>query len=89
MRGMREETGLQPLIWWEVGVMEGEQWRVSILTTFCQNEFVPEKLTDEEPKWFDVNNLPGNIIPNLRWLIPLAFDRLNNEDCPEDVKIKY
>ena len=29
--------------------------------------------TDEAVEWFNVNNLPDNVIPNLTWLIPLAL----------------
>lgn len=38
-----------------------------------------EQKTDEPIKWVDVDELPENIIPNLRWLIPMALNRLDGE----------
>jgi 8-oxo-dGTP diphosphatase len=31
-------------------------------------------MTDEIPKVFPVNDLPDNLIPNLRWIIPMCLD---------------
>ena len=34
-----------------------------------------ENKTDEEINLYDTQNLPSNIIPNLKWLIPLSLDK--------------
>jgi hypothetical protein len=34
----------------------------------------PCSKTDEKIEWVDYHDLPEDVIPNLRWLIPLALD---------------
>lgn len=36
--------------------------------------------TDEEVSWIDVRALPEQMMSNLRWLIPLAIDVLQNKE---------
>lgn len=36
--------------------------------------------TEELVMWHDVDRISAPIIPNLRWLIPMALHALNNED---------
>lgn len=31
-------------------------------------------MEDEQVEWFNINNLPNNIITNLLWLIPFAVN---------------
>lgn len=38
-----------------------------------------KSLEDEEVEWFNVDNLPHNVIPNLFWMIPLSIDMLKNK----------
>ena len=33
-----------------------------------------QSLTDEQVEIVNVLNLPANVLPNLRWLIPLSLD---------------
>jgi 8-oxo-dGTP diphosphatase len=44
-------------------------------------------MTTEKVEAFPVSNLPSNILSNLRWLIPMAVDKLENHEF-EPFKIK-
>jgi 8-oxo-dGTP diphosphatase len=41
----------------------------------CSGDITPETMTDEVVGWYPVNNLPDNVIPNLKWLIPMALSK--------------
>lgn len=74
IREFKEETG---------GVTNQSRWKLFVrfwyqggcVSFFFMNglkfEFVVEK---EMPQWVKINELPLNVIPNLRWLIPMCFD---------------
>lgn len=36
-------------------------------------------MTDEQVAWYPVAALPQNVVPNLRWILPLAVDRYTDE----------
>jgi 8-oxo-dGTP diphosphatase len=45
-------------------------------TVYCYGaclRFLVTRITDEWPEWFEYDNLPRNIIPNLTWLVPMAM----------------
>jgi 8-oxo-dGTP diphosphatase len=44
-------------------------------------------MTSEEVEIFSVANLPSNMLSNLRWLIPMAVDKIENQEF-EPFKIK-
>jgi len=60
--------------------------RVYFFCTFGSLEGI-ESVTDEIVSIFDINYLPENMIPNLRWLIPLGIDCLENNYTPIDITI--
>ena len=78
VREFREETGVTILEddWKDLGVLKNDEWQVFFY--FAVSPQIPDKLeslTDEEVMAVHVknlNNLP--VIPNLRWLIPMALD---------------
>ena len=44
--------------------------------------------TDEEVGYFEVNGLPDNVLPNLRWLIPMAQNHLREWDSCDYFQIR-
>ncbi len=51
----------------------GEQWEVFFFTATNDLKGV-QTMTDEQVEYIQVDHLPDRIIPNLKWLIPLASD---------------
>jgi 8-oxo-dGTP diphosphatase len=79
VREVEEETTLKTnkKAWRYLGEMHGEPWRMEIFTYVYQKSlYDAKKAGKEEIQWFDINNLPENIIPNLRWQIPLALEKI-------------
>lgn len=80
-REMKEETGLviPHELWQPFAIMEGEDWKVTVYKAILPND-IPgqlQQLTDEDPKWCEVDDIVNGrlvTIPNLRWLIPMALD---------------
>lgn len=79
-REFKEETGLVTNRWDNFAVVaeEGDY----AVYFFCTTDYDADKATtqtDEEIFFIpveDISNMP-NIIPNLRWLIPMAIDRMS------------
>jgi len=71
VREFKEEAGCDGLDWRKFGVVKGSNYEVSCFST--KNDVAKiQSMTDEKVDWYPTNRLPDNIIPNLRWLIPLA-----------------
>jgi len=96
-REFLEETGvsIHYPAWTRFAVMEGEdrvgeQWVVTCFFSTV-SKLVPLVNPDkEEPViWFSYTNfdLWSRVIPNLRWLIPLALQK--NHDWSAPVKVRY
>ena len=68
-----EETGLRVMDWQLCVNMVGKDWRVHFYSAHGSIARVTT-ITDEEVVIVPIHNLPDNIIPNLRWLIPLCLD---------------
>jgi 8-oxo-dGTP diphosphatase len=70
-REFMEETGCEAQ--WDLFAVltDARGWEVYFFSGFTIVGHLDQKEA-ERPAWFDVNNLPANTIPNLRWLIPLA-----------------
>ena len=72
IREFKEETGAETHNWSFFCTMIFEE---AIIYCFKSMERVEVKtITDEEVIWFRANWLPDKVIPNLRWLIPMALD---------------
>lgn len=74
VREFQEETGGWTLQsdWRKFALLTNAKKSVE-LHLFTNRNVVPIKTTtDEMVAWYPVNYLPDNIIPNLRWLIPMA-----------------
>jgi 8-oxo-dGTP diphosphatase len=68
-REFMEEAG--PIInWRQFCVLKGDGYRLYCFTSRDKTEISTK--TDEKVGWYPVEKLPANILPNMRWLIPMA-----------------
>jgi 8-oxo-dGTP diphosphatase len=74
-REVREECGVDVAEWTEVLVWEDAEYRMHVMRAFSERAGEARTMEDQEVFLTDVNVLPGNVIDNLRWLVPLALDR--------------
>lgn len=81
VREFAEETGVYTEIdaWSHVCDLSGDDWCVSFWWS-TGDLSVAKSMTDEQVCLEKTRNLPSNIIPNLKWLIPLAMDRTTDND---------
>lgn len=83
VRELQEETGLLIAAddWIEVSSMTAEEWNVDVFAAIWSGALEDaQSLTDEQVEWISTNALPSNVIDNLRWLIPLAANKLQAVD---------
>jgi 8-oxo-dGTP diphosphatase len=82
-REFKEETGrsTDPADWTLAVVMVGDGWRVHFFSAsgpaFDLNETDCDPLhvaSGETMEWHEKGALPDAVMPNLKWLIPMAFD---------------
>ena len=77
-REFREETGVDVENWKEFCLLEGPHYMVEFLYGFDDRVFEVTTQTDEQVMIFDVvrvldPRITHSMIPNLRWLIPMAL----------------
>jgi 8-oxo-dGTP diphosphatase len=68
-REFREEAGAE-ITWRQFAEMTGDGYRLYCFTSRDKAEI--QTMTDEKVGWYPLDNLPANILPNARFLIPLA-----------------
>ena len=76
IREMKEESGLDIPSWDPVCLFQGTQgtWKVYVFTAITDiTKF--KNTTSEKCEIVSVNKLPDNVIDNLRWVIPMCFDK--------------
>ncbi len=77
-----EESKLAiPLSAWKTsGVIQQSVGNVGIFCAIYRGNLSDAAQGDyEEVEWFDVEQLPKNVLDNLRWIIPLALEVLQAE----------
>lgn len=75
VREFEEETGRPTSGWQHYATLWSENARIDVFHLFAQEEVYLDSTTDEIVAFTPVNKLEKiACIPNLRWLIPLAFD---------------
>ena len=79
-REFREEAGVNVAEWQEILTLAGPDdagsgigWRGHFFRAFGDLD-APRAVTDEQLERHDVHALPRDVIPNLRWMIPLMLD---------------
>lgn len=73
-REFEEETGWKQKAWELAVIMTGRTWKVYFFFALGPVHHVKTK-TDEEICLKSIDSLPRDVIPNLRWLIPLCLDQ--------------
>lgn len=85
-REFQEETGVEtdPSQWVIVVIMSGrnsetgEDWTITFLYSCTQYGAEHSKtVTDELVEIHPVDNLPGNLVRGLRWIIPLCLEKID------------
>jgi 8-oxo-dGTP diphosphatase len=76
VREFKEETGVETYEsdWTFVVVLTGPGYELNIFKARAMLHHSFTTQTDEPVNWVTSWNLPHDIIPNLRWIIPLCWD---------------
>lgn len=88
VREIKEETGIRTnkQYWVYAGSNTAPDWKVDFYAYhFNGEESEAQSMTDETVEWFNLSQLPANLIPNLHWLIPLAKNKLVSPEYNEFV----
>lgn len=97
-REFEEETGIQTEYgrWKSVATLRGKGgWRVWVLCTTAPREVLFKAVRDNLDKDEHVEVIPirslsdEKTISNVRWLVPMAIDRLTNPKAPKGVIVDY
>jgi 8-oxo-dGTP pyrophosphatase MutT (NUDIX family) len=78
VREFREETGVELNCWQEYCVLSGPEYEVHFFQSYANAIYDVETKTDEQVLVYGVDdilnpNITYPLIPNLRWLIPMAL----------------
>lgn len=81
VREIKEETNIDVSIKDVVdlgGILgEDQAAEVEVFGVVYQGELFEAFIFEKEKiEWFPVDQIPGNVIPNLKWLIPLTLEKL-------------
>ncbi len=74
VREFKEETGVEIVDWDLFAKLQGSDWSVDFYRAFGIDLTTLKTTTDEEVLVYPVDQLPSDVLPNLRWLIPLSLD---------------
>lgn len=91
IRETKEETGLETSAkaWTYIGAMKQSFGDVDVFTLKYEGSPSDAQHADhEEIAWLEAEQLPNNVMQNLRWLIPLAQDKLRNNEF-ENFSVHY
>lgn len=91
VREVEEETTLatSEVDWKFVANLSGHHWSMDVYALVhkgSENDITT--CTDERVEWFDVVDLPENILSNLSWLVPLAIDKMKDNTL-EPINARY
>ncbi|MBC7982112.1 NUDIX domain-containing protein [Candidatus Parcubacteria bacterium] len=82
-REIKEECGLitEKEGWNFIASTHSPEWQVDFFGYVYKGNMNDAKsLEQEQVEWFDVYNLPRNLVHNLTWLIPMSVDKIKNTD---------
>lgn len=75
-REFEEETGVATgqSEWSHRVTLEGRGWRIYFFAAFLEHRVKLKEDGDEPCYWYPISFLPGVVLPNLYWLLPLCLD---------------
>lgn len=82
-REIQEESGLitEKESWEFICNMHSPDFNIDTFGYIYKGDMNDAKSMEaEQVEWFDVNNLPENVIGNLKCLIPLTIDKMTKKD---------
>jgi 8-oxo-dGTP pyrophosphatase MutT (NUDIX family) len=90
-REFKEEAGGEDYEWEHYCTLSGDSWRVHCYRAFTKLLYevgsdIIRSNTDEKVGVYRTDNLPYYVMPNLRWLIPMALSM--DEDRAESFHIQ-
>ncbi len=91
VREIKEESDLvtEKDKWIYVGEKFSDEWRVETFCYVYKGDISDAKTVEDQPiEWFDVKNLPKNLVSNLAWIIPLCLDKIRDPNL-EEVRVSY
>ena len=74
-REVREEAGVDVASWDELLVWHDPAYRMHVFRAFDAAALAARTCEDQRVVLAPARALPGTVIDNLRWLVPLALDR--------------
>jgi 8-oxo-dGTP diphosphatase len=100
IRECKEETGLEVYDWFKVGEFSGKEpynpelsYVVEVFTIVVDHNTYEEiKRFDSKEgslQWYSLNNLPGRMLSNATWLVPLCKDYLDREGDALSFNLQY
>lgn len=84
IREFEEEAGLKIEDWNEFCVLGGSdssydkaggEYKVYFYYHFSDSVFNTKTMTNERVCIYSTNRLPDTVVPNLRWLVPMALEK--------------
>lgn len=88
-REFYEEAGALLDGWHQYCVFGGKDWKVYCFVIHVRRNILLDlNKTDERVSWFSPGCLPDRMIPNLRWLIPMAEFTIKTRQHI-DAQVKY
>lgn len=75
IREFAEETGVELIDWWYFGRLRGPDHIVHLYTIFDDQIKRCRTTTDESIAFIHPRDLPANVVPNLRWIVPAALQQ--------------
>jgi 8-oxo-dGTP diphosphatase len=82
VRESEEEIGGSVSRYWrKFAVLSGEKFQINCYSVFQNNIESLAGAEQEEIGIFDVNYIPDNVMPNVKWLIPMALSFVKGEQA--------
>jgi 8-oxo-dGTP diphosphatase len=86
-REFAEETGIYHLDWSQFCVLgDARSWQIHFFSASPKDIWSAQSTTDEEVEICSVTELPNYVIPNLRWLIPMALSMKHESISGFDIR---
>ncbi|MBN8571800.1 MAG: hypothetical protein J0M18_19430 [Ignavibacteria bacterium] len=93
VRTFQKETNkLLPAVYWkEFATLQSDSYEVICYAARAiqWEDTYLETITEENVVWFNRNNIPNEVIPNLSYLLPVAHDKLSSDSTFQYMTVDY